>query len=255
MSNPYTYYLYHIPTGFKYYGVKFGKRANPNLFWVPGGYYSSSTKVKELIDQYGVESFKGSVRKIFNSAEDAIKYEYRFLRKINAVRKEDWLNQAAVSDKFYCIPSSEARQITSDRMKERMKIFKPTVESNLKRSKTLTGRIITDETRKKMSEVQKNRSIEDETIRREKIRQHALGRHQPEKVKKELSNIVSNTRWVNNGTIQKKVHKDELATYISDGWNNGRILTKVTCPHCGTTGVKHNIVRRHFDKCTKKETL
>ena len=37
-----------------------------------------------------------------------------------------------------------------------------------------------------------------------------------------------------------------------DGWVRGRILSVVVCPHCGTTGVKHNIVRRHFDKCSKK---
>jgi len=94
---------------------------------------------------------------------------------------------------------------------------KQSLESNIKRSNALKGRIITNETRKKMSEVQKNRSIEDETTRREKIRQHALGRHQTEEVKKELSNIVSNTRWVNKEMIQKKVHKDELA-YIHKRW-------------------------------------
>ena len=74
MSVPYTYFLYHNPTGFKYYGVKFSKRANPELFWVPGGYYSSSVKVKELIEQYGADSFRAEVRKKFTCVEDAVQY-------------------------------------------------------------------------------------------------------------------------------------------------------------------------------------
>jgi hypothetical protein len=253
MSVPYTYFLYHKPTGLKYYGVKFSKRANPELFWVPGGYYSSSVKVKELIKQYGADSFRAEIRKTFICAEDAIQYEYRFLKKVNAVSKDDWLNQCAVSDKFYCIMGEEARKVTSERMKERMKNFKPSPESNQKRSKTLKGRIITAETRKKMSEVQKNRSEEQEQARRDKIRKHATGRGHSDEVKKVLSGIVSETRWVNNGKEQKKVHITELENALLAGWTNGRILTITTCPHCGATGVKHNIVRRHFDKCKHKE--
>jgi hypothetical protein len=252
MSVPYTYFLLHKPTGLKYYGVKFNKRSNPKLFWVPGGYYSSSVKVKELIAQYGADSFKAEVRKTFNSVEDAVKYEYKFLRKVNAVAKNDWLNQCAIGEKFYCIMSKEARKVASDRMKIQMKNFKPTAESNQKRSKTLMGRVITTETRKKMSEVQKNRSEEQEQARRDKIRKHATGRGHSDEVKQSLSSIVSQTRWINNGTEQKKVHVDELENAVNNGWKNGRILTVVTCPHCGATGVKHNIVRRHFDNCKSR---
>jgi hypothetical protein len=252
MSIPFTYFLYHRPTGLKYYGVRFSKRSNPKLFWVPGGYYSSSAKVKELIAQYGADSFDAEVRKTFNSKEDAVRYEYRFLRKVNAVSKSDWLNQSAISEKFYCIMGEEARKVASDRMKKQMKNFKPTAESNQKRSNTLMGRIITEETRAKMSEAQKSRSAEREQARREKIRKHAIGRGHTDKVKESLSKIVSQTRWVNNGTEQKKVHVSELENTLSSGWVNGRILTKVTCPHCGATGVKHNIVRQHFEKCKHK---
>lgn len=252
MSVPYTYFLYHKPTGLKYYGVKFSKRANPELLWVPGGYFSSSVKVKKLVQEYGVDSFRAEVRKTFNSAAEAVKYEYRFLRRVNAVTKSDWINQCAVSDKFYCVMGEDARKAVSARMKLRMKDFKPSAESNQKRSDTLKGRIITESTRKKMSEVQQNRSKEKEESRRDKIRQHAIGRSHSDEVKQALSTIVSETRWVNNGVDQKKVHVSNLADAIGNGWTNGRILTVITCPHCGATGVKHNIVRRHFDKCKHK---
>lgn len=255
MSVPFTYFLYHRPTGLKYYGVKFSKRSNPELFWVPGGYYSSSVKVKALIEQYGADSFDAQVRKRFDSAKEAVRYEYRFLRKVDAVAKSDWLNQCAIGEKFYSIMGEEARKIASERMKKQMKNFKPTAESNQKRSNTLKGRVITEETRKKMSEVQKNRSKEKEQARRDKIRKHAIGRGHSDEVKQSLSKIVSGTRWVNDGVKQKKVHVSELENVLSSGWKHGRILKVVSCPHCGTTGVKHNIVRRHFDKCKFKEKI
>lgn len=244
---PYTYYVFHKPTGLKYYGSKYGKNADPNSFWKPNGYYTSSKKVKKLILEYGIDSFNAEVRKIFDSPEKALIYEYKFLKKVKALSKDDWLNDNYGGEKFRNIGPASEKTLQAQKNK------KQSPESNIKRSNSLKGRIISDETRKKMSEVQKNRSEENEMLRRDKIRQHALGRNQSEKVKKQLSHIVSNTRWVHNGKMQKKVGKHELQIYIDNGWHNGRILSIVTCPHCGKSGVKHNIARKHFDKCQSKK--
>lgn len=79
---PYTYFVLHIPTGLKYYGSKYGKGADPNTFWKSGGYFTSSVKVKNLLNEYGIESFKAEVRKVFESPAQALNYEYRFLKKL-----------------------------------------------------------------------------------------------------------------------------------------------------------------------------
>lgn len=246
---PYTYYVLHMPTGKKYYGSKYGKGSDPAKFWKSGGYFTSSEKVKALLYEYGADSFRAEVRKVFVNPEQALKYEYRFLNKVKALDNIEWLNENLGGEKFRNFgPASE-------KTKEKLRGRKMSAESNQKRSNTLKGRVITDETRKKMSEVQKNRSKEKEQARRDKIRQHAIGRGHSDKVKNNLSKIVSETRWVNNGKEQKKVHVSELENVLLNGWKNGRILTIVTCPHCGATGVKHNIVRRHFDKCKEKLCL
>jgi hypothetical protein len=130
---------------------------------------------------------------------------------------------------------------------------KQSPESNIKRSNSLKGRIISDETRQKMSEVQKTRPREKEEERRSKIRDKALGRGHSDETKSKLSEIFSGTKWINNGTNQKAIDPKNLDQYLSEGWKLGRILTIVTCPHCGKSGVKHNIVRRHFDKCTSRK--
>lgn len=42
---PYTYFIYHIPTNQFYYGSQYGKAANPDNFWCLNGYFTSSKKV------------------------------------------------------------------------------------------------------------------------------------------------------------------------------------------------------------------
>ena len=87
---PYTYYLFHIPTNQHYYGVQFNNNADPKDLWVK--YFSSSKRVKKLIEEYGSESFKVEIRKTFNSSKEAINWERRVLSKLNAKNRKDWLN-------------------------------------------------------------------------------------------------------------------------------------------------------------------
>ena len=92
MGTYYTYFLYHVPTKKKYYGVQYSDRANPENLWKT--YFSSSTKVHELIQEYGKDSFLYEVRKIFSTPEDAFHWEQRVLKKLGVVEKKEWLNQA-----------------------------------------------------------------------------------------------------------------------------------------------------------------
>lgn len=246
---PYTYFVLHIPTGKKYYGSKYGKGSNPDTFWRPGGYFTSSEKVKLLLQEYGADSFRAEVRKIFNTPDQALKYEYRFLSKVDALNKVEWLNENLGGEKFRNVGPASSKALESQRKK------KQTPEGNAKRSASLKGRIISEETKKRMSTSQLARPREIEEARRDKIRLKATGRAHNDITKSKLSSIVSQTRWINNGVDQKKVNVNDLDSYIKLGWKNGRILQIVSCPHCGATGVKHNIVRRHFDRCKQKENI
>jgi len=98
MSIPFSYYLYHIPTRKHYYGIRHGKNANPETLWET--YFSSSKIVKQLIQEYGVDSFRTEVRKIFNSAKEAIIWEHKVLRRLDAASREDWINRHNGGTKF-----------------------------------------------------------------------------------------------------------------------------------------------------------
>lgn len=85
----YTYYLKFKPNNKKYYGVKFSKNCSPDDLWV--SYFTSSKVVKDLIKKYGKDSFEAYIDKIFDTPEEAIKYELEKLQSIED--KSNWLNE------------------------------------------------------------------------------------------------------------------------------------------------------------------
>ena len=87
---PFTYLLKHLPTNKYYYGVKFKKNCNPNDLWTK--YFTSSKKVKKLIKKYGKKSFIFEIRKIFKTAQQAIIWEHKVLRRMKVIYRNDFLN-------------------------------------------------------------------------------------------------------------------------------------------------------------------
>lgn len=80
LATPYTYFIKHKETGYFYYGVKYSKNADPNLFWV--NYFTSSKSVKKLIEIYGKDSFDIQIRRTFKDVYNAKKWEDKVISKI-----------------------------------------------------------------------------------------------------------------------------------------------------------------------------
>lgn len=127
---PYTYHLYHIPTDRHYYGVRYKKDCSPDDLWKT--YFSSSDIVHELIEQYGKESFKVKVRKIFTTAEEAIMWESKFLQRINAHRNEKWLNRSNGNSNFMG-PKFHSKK-SRKKMSAKIKGIKKSEETKIKLS-------------------------------------------------------------------------------------------------------------------------
>ena len=89
---PFTYLVKHIPTNRYYYGVRFRKKCNPNDLWTK--YFTSSKKVKGLIKRYGKKSFQFEIRKTFKTAQQAMAWEFKVLRRMKVVERTDFLNQS-----------------------------------------------------------------------------------------------------------------------------------------------------------------
>jgi hypothetical protein len=129
---PYTYLIKHRPTGKVYYGFRSANKVDPHEdLWK--SYFTSSKKVINLIKETGVDSFDFEIRKIFDTKEEAILWETRVLRRCNVLHDDRWLNANIAG---YILPTDEVRK---------------------KMSISRTGKVTSELTKKKLSEVQKGK--------------------------------------------------------------------------------------------------
>lgn len=181
---PFTYYLYHKPTGKKYYGVRYRKGCHPSQLWTT--YFSSSKFVKQLIDQYGKESFQFQIRKTFILVSKARLWEEIVIRRLRAHEKEEWLNQVIPNQKWIN--------------------RKHSLETKQKISKKMKGRIVSKETRNKQRIAALNRPTGWHMPKKGVIRRANLlrNRPRPEIVKQQISQTKTGTKrfYLPNGSFK-----------------------------------------------------
>jgi hypothetical protein len=156
----YTYYLYHIPTGKKYYGSRVANTCDPeeDLWKI---YFSSSVLVEALIKQYGADSFQAIVRKTFDTDQEARDWEDHVQHRLKVVEKEEWLNQAYAHGPFHT--SWKGRKHTS-RAIEKMRGPRPSVSGE---KNHFFGKKHTEKTKEKMRLNTSNRGDEWKIKQRE----------------------------------------------------------------------------------------
>ena len=92
MSKPYFYIIQHIPSQKYYAGCKINFSADPCNLMTPKGYKTTSKIVKKLIEKDGLDSFLILKIKLFKNSSDALCYESRFLKKVNAAENAKFIN-------------------------------------------------------------------------------------------------------------------------------------------------------------------
>ena len=193
---PYTYYLFHIPTGKKYYGVQYERNANPLNLWVT--YFSSSSRVNALIEEYGKQSFLVEVRKLFNSGEEARKWEDNVLRRLKVVERDDWLNQSYASGPFYCATAMLGKHHSEETKRKMSQTHMG--NTNAKGTKR------TKETKRKMSQARMGNT-------------YVKGTKQTEESNKKRSNTLKgrSTFWL-KGKYQSVEHKEKRSKSMKEWW-------------------------------------
>lgn len=89
---PYTYLVGWSSLNKYYYGVKYGRKADPNTFWVD--YFTSSSYVQEYRELYGEPDII-QIRREFDDPSEAVQWENRVLQKIlssSNPNRGKWLN-------------------------------------------------------------------------------------------------------------------------------------------------------------------
>lgn len=131
MCDAYTYLLYHKPTNQFYYGVRWRNQKldlspEEDLWKV---YFSSSFRVKDLIEQYGKSSFDYQIRKRFSCEKRAIDWETKVLTRMKVLENPDkWLNRNAGN-----------AILLDEKAKEKIRIYNADPATKKKRSQRIKG--------------------------------------------------------------------------------------------------------------------
>ena len=114
---PYTYLIKHRPTGKVYYGFRCANKTEPHEdLWKQ--YFTSSSKIQQLIEETGVDSFDIEIRQVFESKEQAVLWETKVLRRCKVLEDDRWINQNIAG---YIVPTEESRKKISDYHKDKPK--------------------------------------------------------------------------------------------------------------------------------------
>ena len=89
---PYTYLIKHKLTGRVYYGSRYAKGCHPDDLWKK--YFTSSKDIKFYIKKYGRSSFEYEVRKTFTNILKCQEWEYKVLKRLNAVSRDNFINKS-----------------------------------------------------------------------------------------------------------------------------------------------------------------
>lgn len=136
---PYTYLIGWSSQDLWYYGTEFGcktKTAHPSNLWVT--YFTSSRFVKETITKHGDPDVV-EIRRTFTTSKDALCWENKVLRRIDAKSRSKWLNQHNGDGNF--------------------RLMGHTLDTAKRISESTMGRVVSQETRLKQSKVRSGRKL------------------------------------------------------------------------------------------------
>jgi len=89
---PYFYIIEHVASGKKYAGCRYAKGCNPAEFMTEDGYCTSSSTVKQIIEDDGIDAFVVVEIKTIDEVGDVYEYETKFLTENDCAASDVWLN-------------------------------------------------------------------------------------------------------------------------------------------------------------------
>jgi hypothetical protein len=247
---PYTYLIKHKPSGKVYYGFRSANKVDPEQdLWKQ--YFTSSSKVQQLIEETGVDSFDVEVRRVFETKEQAILWETRVLRRCKVLHDDRWINQNIAG---YIVPTEESRKKISDYHKDKPK----TNEHKQNLSKSQKGKsknyVQTDEHKRKNSFANsgKNNPMYGPCTPERAANISAAKKGKPAKNKgvpmSEEQKIKIRATKAANPT---KRSADAIAKTVAK--QTGQKRLKLHCEHC-KRDIAVGWFHRHGDNCKQKET-
>ena len=199
---PYTYRIFHIPTGKSYYGARFAKGCNPEDLWK--SYFTSSSIIKSLITEYGKNSFTFEVRKIFNCPIKCQQYENTVLKKLGVPYNTNWINRHYGHVYHHECQSKGGKTLSQQRLLD------PELDAKLRKASSKGGKIAALE--KNTTDYKNKRSMAG------KIGGKLGNKEHGRKMCIEFGRKTKGTKWMYNAAIEKysRISSDKIEEYIQN---------------------------------------
>lgn len=259
---PYVYIIKHIPTGLIYYGSKFSKSANPELFFK--NYFTSSKIVHSLLESDGIDAFIFEIRRTFNTKEKCIEWERKVLRRMKVSSNEKFINLDENQTHFDNTGTTNiSNPVTGKciRVKESMPLPEGWVKGNINYKRSLNNKRLwfhdpdtgisyhvpenekqahwvsgrgrsyksNSETLKKKELVSITDGKNNKFINKTELIPDGWRRGRTKSEEERKNNMIANMGtagcfYINNGNINKRVYEN---SEIPEGWAIGRLNKKV----------------------------
>lgn len=168
MTKPFTYLIGWSKLDRFYYGVRYGKNAYPDTLWKT--YFTSSKTVHTMRIEHGEPDII-QIRKIFKNVESARIWEFKVLRRLNAIANVKMLNLTQAAGMPICSFPGELNPMygkkhsdeTKNKIRQKAIGRKYSLESKLKNkdknkgsNNPFFGKKHTEETKNKMAQTRYN---------------------------------------------------------------------------------------------------
>lgn len=181
-NKPYTYLIGWTSLNTWYYGVRFQKNCQPADLWAT--YFTSSKHVKKFITEHGDPDVK-IIRKTFVDTKSARLWEHRVLRRLNARDDVRFLNKTNGDGRFFNLGHTE--------------------ETKKQLSEKHTGKKLSEETKQKLSIVNKGRLAGEKN--------GMYGKTHTDEAKKKISEASRSRKSLYKGKSYEEIQgSEEIAT-------------------------------------------
>jgi hypothetical protein len=169
VCNPFFYVIYNENADKFYAGYKSHKKTcNSDTFMTRSGYCTSSKEIAAIINRDGIHDFKVVRIRHFQTKEEAIEYEAKFLKHVNAKHNMKFYNMSNGDGKFFMThEANERRRLKSIGRKhsketiKKMKNHRHSDESKSKQRAAKLGRKLSEETKNKLRNVKRTQFTRD----------------------------------------------------------------------------------------------
>lgn len=244
-TTPYTYLIGWPELDRWYYGSRYALGCDPSELWVR--YFTSSKKVAEFRKVHGEPTVR-IVRKVFQDTNSVRLWEHRVLKKLKVIYNDRWLNKTdnkaiapmpgdlnpmfgkigELSHRFGAVLSDDSKKVIGK--KSRLKKGKMPEGFSEKMRQIVTGRKHKDITKKNISIALTGREMTEEH-KSNISKNHAdvaneknpfFGKTHSDEQREKWKESRAGKVWITNGSQDRLVSKDDVDSFINNGWIKGR---------------------------------